>query len=120
MEGERIAYTHEVEPQHGVRILASGQVDESVLDRFGALRSATEKTLGTRATCAKTSRMKSRHAAALALVGWTLFVPEIGKTLPKECLGCEYDLSAQPWLGPTFTTKASARRQGMIGCLTCT
>lgn len=32
MEGERIVFTHEVEPQHGVRILALGQVDESVLD----------------------------------------------------------------------------------------
>jgi len=32
MEGERIVFSHEVEPGHGVRILASGEVDESVLD----------------------------------------------------------------------------------------
>lgn len=32
MEGERIVFTHEVEPSHGVRILASGDVDDSVLD----------------------------------------------------------------------------------------
>lgn len=32
MEGERIVFTHEVEPSHGVRILASGEVDDSVID----------------------------------------------------------------------------------------
>lgn len=32
MEGERIVFTHEIEPSHGVRVLASGQVDESMLD----------------------------------------------------------------------------------------
>jgi ribosomal protein S19E (S16A) len=32
MEGERIVFTHEVEPAHAVRILASGEIDESVLD----------------------------------------------------------------------------------------
>jgi hypothetical protein len=32
MEGERIVFTHEVEPEYGLRVLASGEVDESVLD----------------------------------------------------------------------------------------
>jgi hypothetical protein len=32
MEGERIVFMHEIEPSLGVRILASGEVDESVLD----------------------------------------------------------------------------------------
>jgi hypothetical protein len=32
MEGERVVFTHEIEPTHGVRILASGEVDDSVLD----------------------------------------------------------------------------------------
>ena len=32
MEGERIVFTHEIEPSHGVRILATGEVDESLLD----------------------------------------------------------------------------------------
>jgi hypothetical protein len=32
MEGERIVFTHEIEPTHGVRILASGEVDDSMLD----------------------------------------------------------------------------------------
>jgi len=29
---ERIVFTHEVEPTHGVRVLATGEVDDSVLD----------------------------------------------------------------------------------------
>jgi hypothetical protein len=32
MEGERIVFTHEIEPTHGVRVLASGEVDDSMLD----------------------------------------------------------------------------------------
>jgi hypothetical protein len=32
MEGERIVFTHEVEPEHGVRIVASGAVDEELID----------------------------------------------------------------------------------------
>jgi hypothetical protein len=32
MESERVVFTHEIEPTHGVRILASGDVDDSVLD----------------------------------------------------------------------------------------
>ena len=32
MEGERVVFTHEIEPAHGVRIVASGDVDESLLD----------------------------------------------------------------------------------------
>ena len=31
MEGERIVFTHEVEPEHGVRVVASGDVDGPVL-----------------------------------------------------------------------------------------
>lgn len=32
MEGERVVFTHEIEPAHGVRIVASGDVDASILD----------------------------------------------------------------------------------------
>ena len=32
MEGERIVFTHEVEPEHGVRIVASGAVDEELIE----------------------------------------------------------------------------------------
>jgi hypothetical protein len=32
MEGEPIVFTHEIEPTHGVRILASGEIDDSVID----------------------------------------------------------------------------------------
>ena len=32
MEGERIVFTHEIEPTHGVRILASDEIDDSVID----------------------------------------------------------------------------------------
>lgn len=32
MYGERIIFTHEVEPEHGVRIVASGAVDEELID----------------------------------------------------------------------------------------
>ncbi len=32
MEGERVVFSHEIEPSHGVRIVTSGEVDESVLD----------------------------------------------------------------------------------------
>jgi len=32
MEGERIVFTQEIEPTHGVRVIASGEVDNSLLD----------------------------------------------------------------------------------------
>lgn len=32
MEGERIVFTHELEPSHGVRVLASGEVDATMID----------------------------------------------------------------------------------------
>jgi hypothetical protein len=32
MEGERVVFTHEIEPAHLVRILVSGKVDDSVLN----------------------------------------------------------------------------------------
>lgn len=52
MDGERIVFSHEIEPSHGVRILASGDMDDSVLDaldscielqkdRFGMLNEST-------------------------------------------------------------------------------
>ena len=31
-EGERIVFTHELEPSHGVRVLASGDVDATMID----------------------------------------------------------------------------------------
>jgi hypothetical protein len=32
MEGERVVFTHEIEPAHAVRVVASGEVDGGVLD----------------------------------------------------------------------------------------
>jgi hypothetical protein len=45
MEGERIVFTHEVEPEHSVRIVESGAVDEALIDAvsmfFGVAKEAT-------------------------------------------------------------------------------
>ncbi len=46
MEGERIVFTHEIEPSHGVRVLASGEVDESVLDALDLYIKLQKKRLG--------------------------------------------------------------------------
>jgi hypothetical protein len=45
MEGERVVFTHEIEPTHGVRILASGEVDESMLDALGLYIELQKKRL---------------------------------------------------------------------------
>jgi hypothetical protein len=46
MEGERIVFTHEMEPAHGVRVLASGDVDESLLDALDLYIKLQKKRLG--------------------------------------------------------------------------
>jgi hypothetical protein len=39
--------------------------------------------------------MKLRHAAALALVGWVLSIPDPGLTVPKDQRGCTDNLIGQ-------------------------
>ncbi len=46
MEGERIVFTHEIEPAHGVRILASGNVDDAMLDALDVYVELQRKRLG--------------------------------------------------------------------------
>jgi hypothetical protein len=46
MEGERIVFTHEIEPAHGVRVLASSEVDASVLDALDLYIKLQKKRLG--------------------------------------------------------------------------
>jgi len=36
MEDERVVFTHEIEPTHGVRIVASGEVDAAILDALNS------------------------------------------------------------------------------------
>jgi hypothetical protein len=49
MEGERIVFAHEIEPAHGVRVVASGEVDESLLDALDGYIKLHRKRLGLRA-----------------------------------------------------------------------
>jgi hypothetical protein len=46
MEGERIVFTHEVEPEHGVRIVASGAVNEELIDAGEMFLELQKKRLG--------------------------------------------------------------------------
>jgi hypothetical protein len=46
MEGERIVFTHEVEPEHGVRIVASGAVDEELIDAVEMFLDLQKRRLG--------------------------------------------------------------------------
>jgi hypothetical protein len=46
MEGERVVFTHEIEPSHGVRIVASGNVDSDVLDALELYLKLQKKRLG--------------------------------------------------------------------------
>jgi hypothetical protein len=46
MEGERVVFTHEVEPQHGVRIVASSAVYEDVIEAVEAFITLQRKKLG--------------------------------------------------------------------------
>jgi len=46
MEGERIVFTHEVEPERGVRIVASGAVDEELIDAVEMFLESAKKRLG--------------------------------------------------------------------------
>jgi hypothetical protein len=47
MEGERIVFTHEVEPEHGVRIVASGAVDQELIDAVEMFLELQKKRLAT-------------------------------------------------------------------------
>jgi hypothetical protein len=56
--------------------------------------------------------IRPRHAAALALLGRTLLIPEVGKTIPKGCLDCFVSLEAQARIGPEFKTKGQCEKAG--------
>jgi hypothetical protein len=82
--------------------------------------SATEQQLGPVPDCDKrlhfqppprhNRRMKLRHAAALALVGWYLSVTN-GGTVLKDCPDCEVGATPSSFSGP-FKTKAGCERAG--------
>jgi hypothetical protein len=46
MEGERVVFTHEVEPEHGVRIVASGAVDGELIDAVEMFLELQKRRLG--------------------------------------------------------------------------
>jgi hypothetical protein len=46
MESERVVFTHEIEPSHGVRVMASGTVDNDLLDALEAFITLQKKKLG--------------------------------------------------------------------------
>jgi hypothetical protein len=54
--------------------------------------------------------MKPRHAAALALMGWVLSIPDVGLTVPKDLRGCTSTLQEEAMgispLPSGFETKA--------------
>jgi hypothetical protein len=56
--------------------------------------------------------MKLRHAAALALVGWMLVIPAIGKTIPKDCQDCAVTLEANAERARGFKSKAECEKTG--------
>jgi hypothetical protein len=53
MESERVVFTHEVEPEHGVRIVASGAVDEELIDAVAMFLELQKKRLATASKKAK-------------------------------------------------------------------
>jgi hypothetical protein len=46
MGGERIVFMHEVEPGHGVRIVASGAIDKELIDAVEVFRELQKRRLG--------------------------------------------------------------------------
>jgi hypothetical protein len=50
--------------------------------------------------------MKLRHVAPLALVVWCVSIRDIGKTVPKDCPNCGWDLSVNAESECGFKTKA--------------
>jgi hypothetical protein len=50
--------------------------------------------------------MKIRHAAALTLVVWCVCIQDTGKTVPKDCPNCAWDLGANSQSECGFKTKA--------------
>ncbi len=43
MEGERIVFAHEIEPAHAVRVVASGEIDDSILEALAAFIDLQQK-----------------------------------------------------------------------------
>ena len=58
MEGERIIFTYEAEPEHGVRIVASGAVDEELIDAVEMFLELQKKRLG---LTTKNCRINATH-----------------------------------------------------------
>jgi hypothetical protein len=57
--------------------------------------------------------MKLRHAIALALVGWYLTIPEVGKTTPKDCPECAVQLNATAFFSrKEYRTKEECEKAG--------
>jgi hypothetical protein len=56
--------------------------------------------------------MELRHAAALALVGWTLVIRGFGKTAPKGCDTCAVTLEGQLSVTSGFKTQAECLKAG--------
>ncbi|MGB8682932.1 MAG: hypothetical protein WCD12_08620 [Candidatus Binatus sp.] len=57
--------------------------------------------------------MKPRYVATLALVGWSLWIPSIGKTIPKDCPSCAASVIAQNSPQSADTQAAEAEAQSM-------
>jgi hypothetical protein len=57
-------------------------------------------------------RVKLRHAAALALVGWTLVIDGPGKTAPKGCTICVASLEKTRLFSTGYKTKAECEKAG--------
>ena len=56
--------------------------------------------------------MKPRHVAALALVGWSVWIPSIRKTIPRDCPNPAVSAIAQDMpLSPQDTQSAEEVRQ---------
>ena len=56
--------------------------------------------------------MRSRHAVALALVGWMLFFSDPGKTVPKACPNCLVSLEQQTLSTGSFKTRVQCEKAG--------
>ena len=60
----------------------------------------------------KEGGLNVRHAAALALVVWSLWIPEVGSTVPQDCPDCAVTLEARAEFARPFKTKAECEKAG--------
>ena len=57
--------------------------------------------------------MNLRHTAVLALMGWTLFIPQIGRTYPKDCPDCPFQsIATRVVFLQKFKTKEDCEKAG--------